>query len=105
MSKVYTLDGQIVNVGDWDYCVSVDEDGVEVVNNPLPEGAVEGDLEYTKDAKGSIRLCGDYYHLRKAEYPSVGDQLDALFKAGLFPEEMASVLQAIKDKYPKVTND
>ena len=39
--------------------------------------------------------------LRSKEYPSIGDQLDALFKAGLFPPEMAAQIQAVKDKYPK----
>lgn len=38
---------------------------------------------------------------RQAEYPSIGDQLDALFHAGVFPEDMAAAIQAIKDKYPK----
>lgn len=38
---------------------------------------------------------------RAKEYPSIGDQLDALFHAGLFPEEMAAKIQAIKNKYPK----
>lgn len=42
-----------------------------------------------------------YRILRSKEYPSIGDQLDALFKAGVFPEEMAEQIQAIKDKYPK----
>ena len=41
-------------------------------------------------------------HLRGNEYPRIGDQLDALFHAGVFPAEMASKLQAVKDKYPKV---
>lgn len=43
----------------------------------------------------------EYFLNRKKEYPSIGDQLDALFKAGVFPEEMAAQIQAIKDKYPK----
>lgn len=38
---------------------------------------------------------------RMAEYPSIGDQLDALFKAGAFPDDMAAQIQAVKDKYPK----
>jgi hypothetical protein len=38
---------------------------------------------------------------REAEYPSIGDQLDALFHAGVFPAEMAATIQAVKDKYPK----
>lgn len=44
----------------------------------------------------------EYRKLREKEYPSIGDQLDALFHAGVFPEEMAVKIQAIKDKYPKV---
>jgi len=35
------------------------------------------------------------------EYPSIGDQLDDLFKAGAFSKEMAAKIQAIKEKYPK----
>jgi len=42
-----------------------------------------------------------YQRDRKPEYPSIGDQLDALFHAGVFPPEMAAQIQAIKDKYPK----
>lgn len=42
-----------------------------------------------------------YKQQRVAEYPSIGDQLDALFHAGVFPEAMAAQIQAIKDKYPK----
>lgn len=39
---------------------------------------------------------------RRKNYPSIGDQLDALFKAGLYPEELAAQIQAVKDKFPKV---
>jgi len=42
-----------------------------------------------------------YFEKRVREYPSIGDQLDALFHAGVFPEEMAAQIQAVKDKYPK----
>jgi len=42
-----------------------------------------------------------YQRSRAAEYPAIGDQLDALFHAGVFPAEMAAQIQAIKDKYPK----
>jgi hypothetical protein len=42
-----------------------------------------------------------YQRQRAAEYPPIGDQLDALFKAGVFPADMAATLQAVKDKYPK----
>jgi hypothetical protein len=42
-----------------------------------------------------------YQEKRVMEYPSIGDQLDALFHAGVFPAEMAAQIQAVKDKYPK----
>ena len=44
----------------------------------------------------------EYARNRATAYPPIGDQLDALFHAGVFPSEMASILQAVKDKYPKV---
>ena len=42
-----------------------------------------------------------YARSRAAEYPAIGDQLDALFHAGVFPVDMAAAIQAVKDKYPK----
>jgi hypothetical protein len=42
-----------------------------------------------------------YQRERATEYPAIGDQLDALFHAGVFPPEMAALIQAVKDKYPK----
>ena len=42
-----------------------------------------------------------YARQRAPEYPSIGDQLDALFHAGVFPPEMAAKIQAVKDKFPK----
>jgi hypothetical protein len=43
----------------------------------------------------------EYARKRVTEYPPIGDQLDALFKAGAFPADMAAKIQAVKDKYPK----
>ena len=42
-----------------------------------------------------------YAEKRAREYPSIGDQLDSLFHAGVFSEEMAAQIQAVKNKYPK----
>ena len=42
-----------------------------------------------------------YIDKRVAEYPPIGDQLDALFHAGVFPTDMAEKIQAVKNKYPK----
>lgn len=43
----------------------------------------------------------DYYAKRRAEYPSLAEQLGALWKGGQAQADMAARVQAIKDKYPK----
>jgi hypothetical protein len=42
-----------------------------------------------------------YKAKRVAEYPPVGDQLDALWKGGDAAAEMLAKVQAVKAKYPK----
>ena len=42
-----------------------------------------------------------YQRDRASEYPAIGDQLDALFHAGVFTGDMLAKIQAVKDKYPK----
>lgn len=43
----------------------------------------------------------NYDYARNRVYPSIGDQLDDLFKAGAFSEEMTALIQAVKDAHPK----
>ena len=38
---------------------------------------------------------------RRESYPSIPDQLDALYHAGVFPANMAARIKETKDKYPK----
>ena len=42
-----------------------------------------------------------YQENRVKEYPPIGDQLDALYHAGVFPANMAARIKETKDKYPK----
>ena len=42
-----------------------------------------------------------YQRSRKPEYPDIGDQLDDLYKAGAFSNDMTVKIKAVKDKYPK----
>jgi hypothetical protein len=63
--------------------------------------------EWVKTSEGNTPepaddIALDYRAQRAAEYPSIGDQLDALFHAGLMPRELTIQIQAIKAKYPKV---
>ena len=46
-------------------------------------------------------LEATYSFKRKHAYPSIGDQLDALFHAGVFDDTMTATIQAVKDTYPK----
>lgn len=58
-------------------------------------------VDYDRAAVQAYMDAHAYVENRRQEYPSIGDQLDALFHAGVFPAEMAAKIQAVKDKYPK----
>jgi len=75
---------------------------------------VNGDIAYDKDGnevKVDQALIDswvdpdEHKYQRMSEYPSIGDQLDALYHAGVFPEDMANKIKAVKDKYPKNSED
>jgi hypothetical protein len=42
-----------------------------------------------------------YISKRQSEYPTIGDQLDALWKGGDAQTEMLAKVMAVKAKYPK----
>ena len=42
-----------------------------------------------------------YQRDRKPMYPDIGDQLDDLYHAGMFSDEMAAKIKTVKDKFPK----
>ena len=43
----------------------------------------------------------DYYVLRAIDYPTLSEQLDAIWKGGAAAEAMAETIAAIKNQYPK----
>ena len=47
----------------------------------------------------------EYQRNRAREYPTIQEQLDALYHAGVFPAEMAAKIQAVKEKYPRYSPD
>jgi hypothetical protein len=66
------------------------------------EEEAQADAEVAAYVLEQARLARiKYQRDRAAAYPSIGDQLDALFKSGVFPADMAATIQAVKDKYPK----
>ncbi len=59
------------------------------------------DIVVAAQAAEAQYAATQYQRDRKAEYPSIGDQLDALWKGGAAATEMLATVQAIKAKYPK----
>jgi DUF2075 family protein len=59
----------------------------------------------TEQAAFAVRkealLRTKYQRDREAEYPPIGDQLDALWKGGEASTTMLAQIQAVKAKYPK----
>lgn len=63
-----------------------------------------GSMQITDEEAESLRPqppALTYRELRAAEYPPIGDQLDALWKGGVAAEEMLATVMAVKAKYPK----
>ena len=77
-----------------------DYDGLEWVDETQSKPTEDEISQEIERLKAEYELT-QYQRQRKPEYPSITDQLDALFHAGVFPPEMAEQIQAIKDKYPK----
>lgn len=52
-----------------------------------------------------IAIEVDYKNRRKEEYPSLADQLDAIWKGGEEAEAMRKRIMAIKDTFPKTNTN
>ena len=74
-------------------------------NQVIPEGLIEITVDECREIASQKAQYDfqnkSYSEKRISEYPPIGDQLDALFHAGVFPAEMAALIQAVKNKYPK----
>jgi hypothetical protein len=68
------------------------------IEDPITGEPTTVDIDKSEIVKPEIP---DYYAKRRAEYPSIGDQLDAFWKGGDAAAEMLAKIQAVKDKYPK----
>ena len=75
--------------------------GVNVPAEGIIRDLTEQEQQDLAEALAAKPQISEYAINRKTEYPSIGDQLDALFHAGVFPTEMQQKIQAVKDKYPK----
>jgi len=68
------------------------------IDDPMTGETITQDIPKDEIVRPDIP---DYYAKRRAEYPSIGDQLDAFWKGGDAAAAMLAKIQVVKDKYPK----
>lgn len=68
------------------------------IEDPITGETTTVDIDKSEIVRPDIP---DYYAKRRAEYPSIGDQLDAFWKGGEAEVAMYEKIQAVKAKYPK----
>jgi len=61
----------------------------------------ENEIYHPTQEENDEYLATSHQRERVSKYPPIGDQLDALFHAGVFPQDMADKIQAVKDAHPK----
>jgi hypothetical protein len=59
------------------------------------------DMTVVEARAAELQVIADYQDPRKVAYPSVTDQLDMIFHAGLGGDEFQAAIQAVKDANPK----
>ena len=74
---------------------------VTVVRGDVAYDADGNEVAYDKAAVQAYVDAHAYIAKRAAEYPPIGDQLDALWKGGAEAEAMLAKVQAVKQKHPK----
>lgn len=103
-------DGNVVNIGPWDLKIeqvpvanfNADKPKYDkVVTNPVPPGVTKKRESIVAAEDGGRFAKSDHAGLRRAHYPSLADQLDALWKGGDEAEAMRERVAAVKRKFPK----
>jgi hypothetical protein len=67
-------------------------------NDPMTGDAITVDIDKSEVVRPDVP---DYYAKRRAEYPALGDQLDAQWKGGDAATAMQACIQAVKTNNPK----
>ena len=79
--------------------VAVHDDSVTWINYENPPVT----NEQIAAEQQRLQMIDDWHEYRRnraAEYPTIQEQLDALYHAGIFPPEMSARIRAVKEKYP-----
>ena len=82
--------------------VAVHDDSVTWINYENPPVT----NEQIAAEQQRLQMIDDWHEYRRnraAEYPTIQEQLDALYHAGVFPPEMTARIRAVKEKYPAPT--
>lgn len=74
---------------------------IVVIRGDVAYDADGNEVSYNKAAVEAYVQAHAYISKRQAEYPPIGDQLDALWKGGAEAEAMLAKVQAVKQKFPK----
>lgn len=74
--------------------MAVESDDISALPTWEVVSAKKAEMQATEDANA-------YQLDRAASYPSIGDQLDMIFHAGLGGDEFQAAIQAVKDANPK----
>ena len=82
--------------------VAVHDDSVTWINYENPP-ITDEQIAAEQQRLQMIDDWHEYRRNRAAEYPTIQEQLDALYHAGAFPPEMAARIRAVKEKYPTPT--
>ena len=64
---------------------------------PIPKADIEAKMLEVQAEHNATQYQRD----RKEEYPTIGDQLDALWKGGEEADAMKIIVNQVKEKYPK----
>lgn len=94
--KALIYNNKVVDIQDNEFDVHSDMYWVDTDNDILIGSLYENGI-FTNPPN----YIPTYDVLRSYEYPSIGDQLDAIWKGGNYLEEMRDKVLAIKAKYPK----
>ena len=77
------------------------EDAIDQwVTNVVKSSGVDA-LKVKIEIIKNTQSANSYDEMRRRKYPSIGDQLDALYHAGVFPDAMAAEIKKVKDAYAK----
>jgi hypothetical protein len=78
---------------------------IVTIRGDIAYDANGNEVAYNKASVDAYVTANEYKAKRAAEYPPIGDQLDALWKGGDAAAEMLAKVQAVKTKYPKGTTE